>query len=412
MSHGNAPFPYHGGKHRQAPDVWRAFGSPDVYAEPFAGSLAVLLARPAPAPGKREVVCDTDGHIVNFWRALRDAPDEVAYWADYPTFHDDLTARHRWLVETQAERGPRLREDPNWYDAKAAGWWVWGISNWIGGGWCSAKAGRDIRPYMESTGGGQGVQVGRASPPVDRVPATVNGPKGQGVQVSRASLPHDKRPRIPDQPGGRGVSADRADLPGDGIPFVNHQHGGQGVQAGRARPYGRDYGAPGDGVPEMRGWPGATGVSVTRAQIDTDGIGSGERLLPWFRSLAQRLARVTVLNRDWTSALTPTVLMDTPAHGGFVQAVFLDPPYLFNDRSAAIYASDASGETPARAAYDWAVAHGARYRVAYCAHADDFPLPDGWWATESRLSARKRDVRNETIYFSPACLRIHQPAML
>ena len=324
MSH--APFPYYGGKNSQASDVWSAFGSPDVYSEPFAGSLAVLLARPAPAPGKREVVCDTDGHIVNFWRALRDAPDEVAYWADYPTFHDDLTARHSWLVATQAERGPQLQEDPNWYDAKAAGWWVWGISNWIGGGWCSSSA-----------------RWGQ-------MPRAINGPGGSGVQPDRVSLPGDQ-----------------------GL-FIQRALDGRPLQVG--------------------------------------GIGSGGRLLPWFHSLAQRLARVTVLNRDWTRAVTPAVLMDTPARSGFVQAVFLDPPYLFVGRHKAIYVSDASGETPAQAAYDWAVAHGARYRVAYCAHADDFPLPDGWWAKESRLTARKRDVRNETIYFSPACLQTHQSTML
>ncbi len=26
--------------------------------------------------------------------------------------------------------------DPDWFDAKAAGWWAWGASCWIGGGWC------------------------------------------------------------------------------------------------------------------------------------------------------------------------------------------------------------------------------------------------------------------------------------
>ena len=41
-----APFPYFGGKRRAAPTIWREFGDPAGYVEPFAGSAAVLLARP------------------------------------------------------------------------------------------------------------------------------------------------------------------------------------------------------------------------------------------------------------------------------------------------------------------------------------------------------------------------------
>ena len=39
-----APFPYFGGKRRAAPTIWREFGDPSGYVEPFAGSAAVLLA--------------------------------------------------------------------------------------------------------------------------------------------------------------------------------------------------------------------------------------------------------------------------------------------------------------------------------------------------------------------------------
>lgn len=42
-----APFPYFGGKRRAAPIIWRELGDPAGYVEPFAGSAAVLLARPA-----------------------------------------------------------------------------------------------------------------------------------------------------------------------------------------------------------------------------------------------------------------------------------------------------------------------------------------------------------------------------
>ena len=58
--------------------------------------------------GMREVVAlETDSytfiaagyasHNCNFYRSLRADPDAVAYHADWPTNHHDLTARHRWL---------------------------------------------------------------------------------------------------------------------------------------------------------------------------------------------------------------------------------------------------------------------------------------------------------------------------
>ena len=56
-----APFPYFGGKSRFAKDVWMRFGKLDRYIEPFAGSLAILLANPNQP--KSEVVCDTDENI-------------------------------------------------------------------------------------------------------------------------------------------------------------------------------------------------------------------------------------------------------------------------------------------------------------------------------------------------------------
>ena len=40
-----APFTYFGGKSKIANIVWQALGQPKSYIEPFAGSIAVLLAR-------------------------------------------------------------------------------------------------------------------------------------------------------------------------------------------------------------------------------------------------------------------------------------------------------------------------------------------------------------------------------
>lgn len=149
-----APFPYFGGKSRIAPAVWERFGRIDNYVEPFFGSGAVLLS--CPTPGHTETVNDADGLLCNFWRALQADPDAVAEYADYPVSELDLHARHRWLVAQRADV-ERLLADPVWYDAQIAGWWVWGISQWIGSGWCELKRG------ASSPAGDAGRGVHRAS---------------------------------------------------------------------------------------------------------------------------------------------------------------------------------------------------------------------------------------------------------
>ena len=130
-----APFPYMGGKSRVAREVWRRFGDAPNFVEPFFGSGAVLLGRPSFDGNRIETVNDLDGHIANFWRALQAAPDEVAYHADWPVDELSLHSRGDWLYYRPDARAwvERLRADPDYYDAKSAGWWVWFASCWIGG---------------------------------------------------------------------------------------------------------------------------------------------------------------------------------------------------------------------------------------------------------------------------------------
>lgn len=133
-----APFPWFGGKSRVASLVWERFGSVSNYVEPFFGSGACLLGRPLPFEGN-ETVNDLDGYIANFWRAIKWHPDEVAENADCPVNENDLHARHAWLVAQKDSLRARLEGDPEFCDAKIAGWWVWGMACWIGGGFCSGK---------------------------------------------------------------------------------------------------------------------------------------------------------------------------------------------------------------------------------------------------------------------------------
>ena len=130
-----APFPWFGGKALACETVWSAFGAVDNYVEPFAGSAAMLLGAP---DGKRvETINDADGFVANFWRAVAADGEAVAAHADWPTNEADLFARHSWLVRQRETLLDRLHADPEWHDAKIAGWWCWGACNWIGTGWCS-----------------------------------------------------------------------------------------------------------------------------------------------------------------------------------------------------------------------------------------------------------------------------------
>jgi len=129
-----APFPWFGGKSRVAHLVWERFGNVPNYVEPFFGSGAVLLGRDD-FKGT-ETVNDKDAYLCNFWRSIKFAPTETARWADWPVNEFDLIARHKWLVDTGARRLELLKSDPEFYDSKVAGWWVWGLCSWIGSGWC------------------------------------------------------------------------------------------------------------------------------------------------------------------------------------------------------------------------------------------------------------------------------------
>ena len=190
-----APFPYFGGKRRAAPLIWGALGDPGGYLEPFAGSAATLLARPAFTGRRVETINDADGWLINMWRAIQQSPDEVAMHAWGPVTEIDYHARLAWLHE---RRGPWLipwlEGDPENHDAKAAGWWLYvmacGIADPFGGGPWRVIDGRLIDTR---TIGNPGRGVNRELPHLGNPGRGVNrelphlGNPGQGVN---RELPH------------------------------------------------------------------------------------------------------------------------------------------------------------------------------------------------------------------------------
>lgn len=145
-----APFPYFGGKSRAAHLVWSRFGDVPNYVEPFAGSLAVLLSRSS-VP-KVETVNDVNGHLCNFWRSIQADPKATAGYATWPVSELDLVARHKWLREAGGPIVAKLKDDPDFYDPKIAGWWAWGLACWIGSGFCETAS--EQLPHLGDAGQG------------------------------------------------------------------------------------------------------------------------------------------------------------------------------------------------------------------------------------------------------------------
>lgn len=363
-----APFPYAGGKSKAAPAIWAALGDVEHYVEPFAGSLACLLLRPHEAnrPYHSETVNDADGLLVNAWRSIQLRPDETAEHASNPVMEADLHARHsalvRWRAEGQLEH---LMGDPEFCDPRMAGWWIWGVSCWIGHGFASG-----VGPWI-----------------VDPRGFLARRPGGAGVW---RKLPH-----ISDD--GRGVNHAAAREPGVSRQLPHLGNDGRGVN----RPVARE---PGVGEEEFH--------PVTMPEIRR-----------WFAYLSARLRHVRVLNGDWARAVTTGASHTLSVRKGGVCGYFLDPPYSeAADRADGLYGVDGTDVAPK--VLEWCKARGfdPKNRIVLAGfdgeHNDLEQL--GWRSVEwfeagylsggmgntarSKTGAEGKQQRRERLWLSPFCL--------
>ena len=358
------PFPWFGGKADAAPAVWSAIGDVDHYVEPFAGSLAVLLRRPHEANRTyhSETVNDLDGLLCNAWRAIARDPDAVAEAASWPVVEADLMARHLALVAWRAGGAvERLSADPDYYDARMAGWWVWGQSCWIGSGWCSGTG-----PWIVGADG-----------------RITKRHKGGGV--------HRKLPHVSND--GRGVNRPQTREPGVARQLPHVSDDGRGVNHAGTR-------EPGVGEPDYH--------PMTMPELSR-----------WLRFLSARLRHVRVLNGSWERAVTSGVLKTITVRGGKGKAgIFLDPPYSDEVRTGGLYAHDSG--TVAADARAWCLAHGADpdYRIVLAGYDTEHAAMEshGWTTVEwyrtghlkggmSNQSAQGTQQHRERLWLSPHCLR-------
>jgi site-specific DNA-adenine methylase len=360
--------------------IWKHLGDPDNFCEPFCGSAAVLLLRPT-AP-KIETINDADHYVSNFWRATREEPQKVVEYCDGPVNETDLHARHRWLVLSNdaAEFRRKMHTDPDFYDCKVAGWWCWGLCQWIGGGWC-------VDPESAETAGG----TGERRP----APSKENG-IFQGEDIAQPG--RGNAARTPYELNSRKTDANRPQL-ADAYDI------GRGVHASPRVP---------DRAPMTGGGKGQLGMGIHA----TDGTCAQRRtwLLDWFARLRDRLRNVRVCCGDWKRVCwSPSVTTRLGLTG-----VLLDPPYGAKaERSAKIYAKDSL--TVADAVRRYCLERGTNrlMRIALCGYEGEGHEElekNGWrvvgWKTQggyanrgkANKSKNSENFKRERIWFSPNCV--------
>jgi hypothetical protein len=395
-----APFPWFGGKSRVADLVWSRLGDVSNYIEPFAGSLAVLLRRPVDHTGKVETMSDANHFVTNFWRAVLNDPAGVAEHADWPVSEADLHARHRWLMQSElsADFRERMTHDPLAFDARIAGWWVWGQCCWIGGGWCSNHGQRsngDCKQIKPQTDGG-------------------NIRKGVHAQAKRVRLSSFNAP-------GTGVCmpSQLPDLAGDSGAV------GRGVLSG-GRPQLGDV------------------FDIGRGVLGNKHAGTCEQrrawLMDWMARLSDRLRLVRTCYGDWSRVCGSRT---TTTRIGLT-GVFLDPPYAKSvermhawlkhlqgdadmptagqgdnqQRHGDLYANDKTQDVDHLVArvLQWCIEQGQdkQMRIALCGYDGEHDILEQheWtveaWKAHGGYANRNADNVNkdrERIWFSPACIQ-------
>jgi len=440
--HIKAPFPWFGGKRRVAPLVWQRFGDVKNYVEPFMGSCAVLLGRPHyPFVENRiETINDLDCYLANIWRCIKYDPDQTAEYADNWVCEADLHARHRWCYDNHEFRH-RMRTEPEYYDCKVGGYWLFGISSWIGDNWCRVKGAgmTGVTPHLSDAGNG----INRALPPADHLEQKIPHLLSSGQGINRA---------LPPCEGGKGLIPTDIKEAEDYVGCVPHlTNSGKGINRAlppadhldqtiphlldsgkginRALPPCEDDGIRAreqDSVPNLgdsgqginRALPPADHLKQQLPHLTSGGQGINQSLPPanlqqqlpnlahnngmgcnrtqdisptrcrtkeerladlkqYMRKLQDRLRFVRVCNGDWMRVCSPTV---TYRHG--LTGLFLDPPYsLEKNRQANVY-GELSKQGNLNADLTKFLLENQNIdglRVAICGLEGEYDLPKKYW---------------------------------
>lgn len=94
-------FPYPGGKTRFVDEIRSRLPDHRTYVEPFGGSAAVLLNKPE---SYTEVFNDLNSDIVQFFRVLREQPDELRDWLETVPYSREI--HRRWADQFYSGHRP------------------------------------------------------------------------------------------------------------------------------------------------------------------------------------------------------------------------------------------------------------------------------------------------------------------
>lgn len=127
MSPLKPPVPYFGSKARIADRIVGLLPEHGHYVEPYCGALSVLLAK---SPSRMETVNDLDGNLVNFWRVVREQPEQLLRAVELtpharaelagawePTDDNVERARRVWVILSQGRGGMMRRTGWRHYTA-------------------------------------------------------------------------------------------------------------------------------------------------------------------------------------------------------------------------------------------------------------------------------------------------------
>jgi hypothetical protein len=332
--------------------------------------------------------------------------DTHNYFANRILVHNcDLHARHRWLVDRRS-MVEELLTDPDWYDARAAGWWVWGISQWIGTGWCprlGTVSGK--MPCLSRPG------AGLANPP-QQLPALSGDSGATGRGVHRRGLTKDgklwqQRPHLGgNKHEGMGIHRKMPHLSDAGHGAHRAQHlsrqvpelgNNRGVSAIAAQDLGHKMPFIASPSPDRR----QHGLGIHGITHAAEGA-----LYDYFRALAARLRRVRVVCGDFERVLGPSV---TWRHG--LSAIFLDPPYKDDEHSITYSGGGDVWDRVTR--YCEENGSNPLLRIALCGYTGSWDAPEGWtaikWRTPGGYGSQgngrgRENAAREVVWFNKSCI--------
>lgn len=109
------PLSYYGGKQTLAPLILSLIPPHVLYGEPFAGGAAILFGK---EPSKSEVINDTNGELMNFYRVARDNFNELQSLVS-STLHSRDAFRQATVIN----------HNPDMFDPVKRAWAIWVISS-------------------------------------------------------------------------------------------------------------------------------------------------------------------------------------------------------------------------------------------------------------------------------------------